>query len=75
MTLSAVQYHRETSYRRDRMGGHSLDWANQPDTFKSYPRRIRFPLPREVDLPEIPLSRLIRAAPPPPLPEAGTDRG
>ena len=65
MTLSAAQYHRETSYRRDRMGGPSLDWANQPGTFKSYPQADPLPLPREVDLPEIPLSRLIRGRPSP----------
>ena len=62
MTLSAVQYHRETSYRRDRMGGSSLDWANQPGTFKSYLQADPLPLPREVDLPEMPLSRLIRGS-------------
>jgi len=65
MTISAAQYHRETSYRRDRMGGHSLDWANQPGTFKSYPQAQPLPLPREVDLPEVFLSRLIRGSPSP----------
>jgi SagB-type dehydrogenase family enzyme len=67
MTISAAQYHLETSYRRDRMDGHSLDWANQPGTFKSYPQADPLPLPREVGLPEIPLSTLIRglSAPPP----------
>ena len=60
MTISAAQYHLETSYRRDHMDGHSLDWANQPGTFKSYPQADPLPLPREVGLPEIPLSALIR---------------
>ena len=70
MTLAATQYHRETSYRRDRMGGPSLDWANQPGTFKSYPTTEPLPLPREADLPDIPLSRVIRGLPPsvPPQP-------
>ena len=65
MTFSAAQYHRETSYRRDRMGGHALDWTHQPDTFKSYPQAEPLPLPREVDLPEVFLSRLIRGSPSP----------
>jgi SagB-type dehydrogenase family enzyme len=72
MSLSAAHYHRETSYRRDRMGGHSLDWANQPGTFKSYPTAEPLPLPREVDLPDIPLSRLIRGLLPPAPPKPMT---
>lgn len=61
MDLSAARYHGTTSYRRDRMGGYSLDWAGQPETSKFYPQADPLPLPREVDLPEIPLSRLIRS--------------
>ncbi len=55
MTLSAAQYHRETSYRRDRMGGHFMDWANQPAVYKSYPGIEPIPLPREPALPAVPL--------------------
>jgi len=55
MTLSAAQFHRETSYRRDRMGGHFMDWANQPDVYKTYPGIEPIPLPREPALPAVPL--------------------
>jgi SagB-type dehydrogenase family enzyme len=63
MTLSAAQYHRETSYRRDRMGGHPLDWANQPNVYKTYPGIEPIPLRREPDLPPVPLVKLFRQAP------------
>lgn len=63
MTLSAVQYHRETSYRRDRMGGYSLDWANQPNLYKTYPGLEPIPLPREPGLPPVSLWELFQQAP------------
>ena len=36
MTPSILSYHRATSYERGKLGGHSLDWASQPDVFKKY---------------------------------------
>jgi SagB-type dehydrogenase family enzyme len=60
MTNSCVQYHEETSYDRQDMSGHYLDWANQPDVYKEYPGIAPLPLPREVDLPKRPLSSLIK---------------
>ena len=36
MLLTAADYHDLTSYDRNRMSGHSLDWSNQPVTFKTY---------------------------------------
>ncbi len=36
MSLSAFEYHRQTSYHRHRMIGQASDWQNQPDVFKSY---------------------------------------
>jgi SagB-type dehydrogenase family enzyme len=35
-SLSASDYHRRTSYDRNRMSGHALDWGAQPDVFKTY---------------------------------------
>ena len=58
MTLSAAQYHQSTSYRRDRMSGHSLDWANQPNVYKTYPGIEPIPLSREPKLPEVSLLEL-----------------
>jgi len=36
MSLSAFEYHRQTSYHRRRMIGQASDWQNQPDGFKNY---------------------------------------
>ena len=37
------------------MGGHSLDWANQPNVYKTYPGIEPIPLSREPKLPEVSL--------------------
>ncbi len=34
--ITASSYQILTSYERQSMGGHALDWENQPDTFKHY---------------------------------------
>lgn len=60
---SASEYHRQTSYDRDAMGGHSLDWANQPDVYKHYPGLETRALPKEVDWPEEKLSQIVCARP------------
>ncbi|MEJ2589184.1 MAG: hypothetical protein P8165_16735 [Deltaproteobacteria bacterium] len=59
-TTSCVKYHLETSYHRGQLGGHPLDWANQPEVFKAYPGAAPIPLPREVVLPDIRLSSLLK---------------
>jgi SagB-type dehydrogenase family enzyme len=38
-------YLRETRHRRDRLVGGRMDWAHQPDWFKTYPDAPRVPLP------------------------------
>ena len=35
--MKSLQYHNQTSYKREALGGHSLDWNNQPSVYKSYP--------------------------------------
>lgn len=52
MMRSIAQYHDRTSYDRLAMGGHFLDWGNQPDVYKRYPAARRIPLPDKVDLPQ-----------------------
>ena len=52
MSLTSKQYHQETSYQRNKMGGHFLDWENQPTVFKAYPEVTPLHLPREVQLPD-----------------------
>lgn len=48
MTISALKYHDSTSYDRQKMDGHYLDWENQPSLYKKYPGIDPLPLP-EVD--------------------------
>jgi len=48
MIKTASQYHSHTSYQRGRMGGHYLDWQNQPDVFKKYQGVNPIPLPDEM---------------------------
>ena len=37
MIKTASQYHHHSSYERHRIGGHYLDWQNQPAVYKEYP--------------------------------------
>ena len=60
---TCTEYHSLTSYSRQDMSGHYLDWENQPNVYKSYPELGRIPLPREVSLPKERLSSLIHAEP------------
>ena len=39
------QYHRDTAYFREQIGGYALDWSQQPNPFKDYPHRELLPLP------------------------------
>jgi SagB-type dehydrogenase family enzyme len=59
MTKTCLDYHQETSYDRNNMSGHFLDWANQPDVLKNYEGREPILLPREVELPREKLSKLL----------------
>ena len=58
-----MTYHSLTSYSRQDMSGHYLDWENQPGVYKSYPKLDHISLPREVSLPQAKLSSLIHAEP------------
>ena len=58
MIRTCLDYHRETSYDRHGMGGHFLDWANQPAVFKVYEGVASLKLPREVEFPKGKLSSL-----------------
>jgi SagB-type dehydrogenase family enzyme len=51
MIKSCLDYHEETSYDRDRMGGHRLDWLNQPKVYKTYEGVKPVPLEKGVELP------------------------
>jgi SagB-type dehydrogenase family enzyme len=60
MIKSSRQYHDHTSYQRDSMTPHYLDWQNQPSVFKDYPGVTPLSLPSDLSLPEEKLSALFR---------------
>lgn len=64
MITSPEAYHRLTSYRREAMGGHRLDWANQPRVYKTYEGLEPIPLPRQLDLPGESLVQVARGKDP-----------
>jgi SagB-type dehydrogenase family enzyme len=51
MSQTAGLYHEKTCYERSRMGGHFLDWQNQPDVFKRYDGLETVSMPLEMSLP------------------------
>ncbi len=63
MIKSSRQYHDHTSYQRDRMTPHYLDWQNQPSVFKDYPGVTPLSLPSDLSLPEEKLSALLKSEP------------
>lgn len=60
MIKSAFQYHQQTSYQRDRMAPHPLDWYNQPTVFKDYPGIRPVMLPSDFTPPEKRISVVIK---------------
>ena len=45
MIKSVKEYHDNTSYERNKLEGHRLDWNNQPALYKKYDGLINIPLP------------------------------
>lgn len=60
MTASAAWYHDHTSYQRERMSPHLLDWQNQPITFKDYPDIGPISLPSDHQIPEERFSAILK---------------
>lgn len=60
MIKTAQQYHDHTSYQRDKMSPHSLDWQNQPVVFKDYHSLTPVLLPSDFSLPGEKLSTLLK---------------
>ena len=54
---SGKEYHQASSYDRFRMKGHRLDWAHQPDPYKTYDGidQISLPLFEVTDRPKVSL--------------------
>ena len=59
MAIQSLQYHNQTSYKRNTLGGHLLDWDNQPSIYKSYPGVEPIPLSESSGFPEVPFSELM----------------
>ncbi|EFK10345.1 conserved hypothetical protein [delta proteobacterium NaphS2] len=51
MAQTVADYHEKTSYDRSSMGGHYLDWQNQPNVFKTYDGLKPFPCRAECRFP------------------------
>ena len=60
--LDARQYHNLTSYQRDKIPPHFLDWENQPSTFKTYPDVEFIPLPRDLQIEDEALSDVLKCS-------------
>jgi len=57
---ACFDYHNLTSYQRNKMPMHFLDWENQPSVFKTYPGAERIQLPRDVRHREDSLSNILK---------------
>ncbi len=64
--MSARDYHDRTAYERQTLGGHYLDWGNQPSVLKQYQGLTRVPLPSVASWPEVKLSELLAVGRPQP---------
>ena len=65
MIQSAKQYHEHTSYERNKLSGHYLDWSNQPNPYKEYNGLDRVELPKAVQGAQAPLDAVLQANPGP----------
>jgi SagB-type dehydrogenase family enzyme len=65
-----IGYHQATKHHFDRYARSAgyLDWANQPDPFRTYENSPQVPLPLTVEAPEMPYDQLFGVPPPPPRP-------
>jgi len=69
MIQSAKQYHEHTSYERNKLSGHYLDWSNQPYPFKEYKGLDQVELPQEVQGPQASLDAVLLGDPGPADPQ------
>jgi SagB-type dehydrogenase family enzyme len=59
MTDHIQRYHRQTQYDPMKMGGHALDWSNQPGVYKNYSGLSRVNLPEISALPDKSFSEML----------------
>jgi SagB-type dehydrogenase family enzyme len=53
-------FQKETKYLRHKLLGGNLDWANKPETYKSYPQCKKIELPTEVKEVTVPFNEVLR---------------
>ena len=58
--ITAFKYHGDTGYERNKIGGHPLDWRNQPDVYKNYPGQDYVPLPENRSMERKRLSEILK---------------
>lgn len=61
--LDSQKYHHQTSYQRDKIPSHFLDWENQPSTFKTYAGVELIQLPKDVRFGDENLSDILKCPP------------
>jgi SagB-type dehydrogenase family enzyme len=66
--ISCLDYHNRTSYDRQKMDAHFLDWTNQPSVYKNYPGIKPLLLPQDTEFPDIYLSQVLKKEKKPPTP-------
>ncbi len=59
MIKGGADYHWKTAYDRDHMGGHYMDWANQPTPFKQYRKLLVEPLTPVTGFPDVSLWSIV----------------
>jgi SagB-type dehydrogenase family enzyme len=60
MTDHILNYHHQTMYDPRKMGGHALDWSNQPGVYKDYYGIIRVNLPEISALPDKSFTEMLK---------------
>ncbi len=63
MTDHIQRYHRQTMYDPLKMGGHALDWSNQPGVYKNYSGLSRVNLPEITALPDKSFAEMLEPCP------------
>jgi SagB-type dehydrogenase family enzyme len=64
MIKTAKEYHDSTSYKRNSLKGHQLDWQNQPLLYKKYEGLENIPLPVPQVTADVPLKTIQRSTNP-----------
>ncbi|MBG0791663.1 MAG: SagB/ThcOx family dehydrogenase [Desulfovibrionaceae bacterium] len=56
---TALAYHQASAHARNRIPGRRINWEDQPIPFKMYREGVKYHLPQELALPDVPLDRAL----------------